>query len=102
MGSTITAQEELLVPALDGVLKSLSILGLLGKRLAEVMWLRSNLVDSKIEVVSCDGAGDVGRKGSNSLDRSRGGSMLKNDTELGESGGEFAEVLQEVNLSVKD
>lgn len=102
MGSTITAQEELLVPALDGVLEGLSILGLLSKRFAEVVGLGSDLIDCKIQMVSSDCTGDVGREGSNSLDRSRGGSMLKNDTKLGESGREFTEMFEEMNLSIED
>lgn len=102
MGGAITAQEEFLVPALDGVLEGFSILGLLSKRLAKVVGLWSDLVDGKIEMVSSDTTGDVGREGSNSLDRSRGGSMLENDTKLGESGGEFTEMFEEVNFGIED
>lgn len=53
-------------------------------------------------MVSSDCIGDVGRKGSNSFDCSRGGSMFKNDMKFGESGCEFMEMFEEMNFSIED
>ena len=95
--------------------------GFLSDRLAEVEGLRRNRVDSQEQVMSGDGASNVVRQRFNLQERVNpvstrnrrsllwtytfnglfGGCVLQNNLELGEISREFAQVGQEVLLSVQ-
>jgi len=90
------------VAFLDHVPKRRAIVRVLGHGFAEVPALTGPVIDDKCEVVCCDGASNCGPAFLDGLDRCTGGSVLEDDTEVGEGCVDFEEVGEELDFSVED
>lgn len=102
MRGTIAPKEEFGVPTGYGTLEGIPVFRLFREGFAEMMRLRSDSIDRKPQVVGCDGAGYVGRKGGNAGDGFGGCGVFEDDTKFGESRGEGLKVSEEVFLRVED
>lgn len=102
MGRRVAPEEEFLVPRQDGGTEGIAVFGLLGERLAEVVGLRGNGVDSEVEVVRCDGARDVGGQVEHARDGSGRGGVFEDYAEGWKIEGEAAQVGQKVHFGVQD